>query len=1548
MIKYNDLINYELNKENHTAKVCHSECFCNIPRSIMFDSEEYIVTGINEGSLHCDIMVNEHYVNFDDDVEISSLDKNIFTNCSAVDILHIPPSLKELKDGWCANTPDLNLIQISPKNRNFKFIDNDMIVGKLNPESDEFDVLLFSYRTIQKVKIPSSIKRISPFCFENCKKIKTIEFSEDSELCSIGNNVFSDSSIEHLSIPQQLRELEDGWCANTPNLFSISVSSKNKNFKIIEEKLLVGKLDQKSEIYDVLHFACRDIEHVKIPSCIKKITKNCFQKCKDLEKIEIDEFSELTTIEEGTFDKSSLEDLFIPSNLKELKDGWCMNTSKMTHISVSQKNKNFKIIDDKLLIGKSNTNSDVFDILLFACRDIDKVIVPSYIKHISPFCFQKCKYLKSIEFQQNSNLQSIGKYAFSKTSIETINIPEHCQHIKEGSFFHCKLLTRIEFEAALEMKLIDDKCFTKTQLRSIQIPESVTRIGEEAFYECETLTSVSFSEKSKLESIGDQAFCQSSIINITIPKHVKHISRKAFYKCFYLENVDFFENSELVSIEEESFYETSIKSIEIPSSTKIIQNKAFVFCKNLQKVSFKNNSELFYIGYCSFGSTNIQKFVVPSSVKWLGKEIFSECEDLEIEYEKNSQIVSVNQYSINKKDESLYIGDNAKEFDTGIFFSDYITNVSISPNNNNFKIINQKMVVGKSNLKDEVFDVLVFACHDIIEAVIPSYIKCIGKKCFAGCTKLKIIKFESNSELTRIDYEAFCNSAIEIITLPNHVKTIGEKAFSQCTQLKEIEISEDSELEFIDKNAFSSSSLKRIFLPKNLKENSFELFCQYLSHITVSSNNKNFKKVDNMIVSKSNPNTEVYDTLKFLQRDAEQVKIPSYIKYLSQFCFYKCKKLESVIFDDNSQLKEIGEDSFYKTSIKSIVIPPNVKKIKEKAFSHCNEIETIIFPENSKIETIGNSVFEYSSITTIKFPDSLTAIKSYAFEYCNQLTVVEFSKNSKLTEIGCQAFNHTSISKITIPSHVKVIEQYTFFNCSKLKTVIFGKNSELKQICKGAFEKTSIESITIPSEVTYIGFSAFYDCSSLKNVIFEPNSKLEFIDSSAFYSTSLEKILIPANVQYIGNNCFSNSKLQEIQYEKESQLISIAIISFPNSSDIKIRIPSNVETIDTSYMFLMDSITNIEISPNNKYYKSINNNEMIAKKSSIKSDNYDTLYCACPQIRQAKIPSYIKYISPGCFDNCEQLTKIEFPDDSNLKRIGHDAFNTLRLERITIPAHVKSIKHAFLYCNYLKKVDFNENSELKIIGKESFISNLMESFSIPKNVIQIKDGWCKYSPNLVNVIISPENNNFKIVNGKLLIGKSNPNSEIFDVLLMALRDIKHAVIPSYIKHISSFCFKDCKDIKIIEFQPNSELVSIGKYAFADSSIECITIPENCKRIGVFCFNNTSKLMKVEFPMNSKLEIIPKKAFCSSSIKDVIFPPSVSMLKEKGFSKCPNLTNVFFLGESICLHKKSFNKCNNLVIVEFVNASKIHIHNNTFVDQPGVQILIKKKKKKEKE
>ena len=98
-----------------------------------------------------------------------------------------------------------------------------------------------------------------------------MDFPKNSKLSSIGRNSFSLSYIQSLSIPSTVQKLEEGWCCQTQFLKQILISPKNEHFKYLDEnrKIIVGKSNSKSEIFDVLIFACIDIEKVFIPSTIK-------------------------------------------------------------------------------------------------------------------------------------------------------------------------------------------------------------------------------------------------------------------------------------------------------------------------------------------------------------------------------------------------------------------------------------------------------------------------------------------------------------------------------------------------------------------------------------------------------------------------------------------------------------------------------------------------------------------------------------------------------------------------------------------------------------------------------------------------------------------------------------------------------------------------------------------------------------------------------------------------------------------------------------------------------------------------------------------------------------------------------------------------------------------------------------------------------------------------------------------------------------------------------------------------------------------------------
>ena len=59
-----------------------------------------------------------------------------------------------------------------------------------------------------------------------------------------------------------------------------------------DDQLLLGKSDPKSDKFDVLHFAVRDLTTAHIPSNIIVISPCAFQGCQKLDKVEIPENSE--------------------------------------------------------------------------------------------------------------------------------------------------------------------------------------------------------------------------------------------------------------------------------------------------------------------------------------------------------------------------------------------------------------------------------------------------------------------------------------------------------------------------------------------------------------------------------------------------------------------------------------------------------------------------------------------------------------------------------------------------------------------------------------------------------------------------------------------------------------------------------------------------------------------------------------------------------------------------------------------------------------------------------------------------------------------------------------------------------------------------------------------------------------------------------------------------------------------------------------------------------------------------------------------------------
>jgi hypothetical protein len=67
--------------------------------------------------------------------------------------------------------------------------------------------------------------------------------------------------------------------------------------------------------------------------------------------------------------------------------------------------------------------------------------------------------------------------------------------------------------------------------------------------------------------------------------------------------------------------------------------------------------------------------------------------------------------------------------------------------------------------------------------VIPRNIEIIGQGCSHSCQSLKSISFESDSQLKRIDSQAFSSSSLQSIVVPRSVEYLASSCFELCQSL---------------------------------------------------------------------------------------------------------------------------------------------------------------------------------------------------------------------------------------------------------------------------------------------------------------------------------------------------------------------------------------------------------------------------------------------------------------------------------------------------------------------------------------------------------------------------------------------------------------------------------------------------------------------------------------------------------------------------------------------------------------------------------------------
>lgn len=258
-----------------------------------------------------------------------------------------------------------------------------------------------------------NIVSIEKNSFENVH-IDYLKFHENSHITTFKQSSFSFAHIKKIQIPVNLKKLKFGWCQFLYDVEEIEIPPENKNFKYYDHKYLLGKSSEKSDTFDVLYFARSDIQNAIIPSEVQILSNQSFYSHKQLKSIVFTEDSQLKNIKRAIFYEAPIEKLVLPSSVEEIEENCFDCVRSLINIEVSPKNKIFSVFKNKILLRKSDPiSSENFDVITFAARDIKEVEIPSNIKYISRYSFDRCESLKSIKFEENSQLELIGSNSFS-------------------------------------------------------------------------------------------------------------------------------------------------------------------------------------------------------------------------------------------------------------------------------------------------------------------------------------------------------------------------------------------------------------------------------------------------------------------------------------------------------------------------------------------------------------------------------------------------------------------------------------------------------------------------------------------------------------------------------------------------------------------------------------------------------------------------------------------------------------------------------------------------------------------------------------------------------------------------------------------------------------------------------------------------------------------------------------------------------------------------------------------------------------------------------
>ena len=1084
------------------------------------------------------------------------------------------------------------------------------------------------------------------------------------------------------------------------------------------------------------------------------------------------------------------------------------------------------------------------------CSNLIKMSIPETVVAIGSMAFASDSRLWDIRFEGNSQLLSVGEYAFSGTAIYEIELPAKLESIDGTAFDGCLNLLEINLKPAnVHFTAPDGVLYNYSQTEIVAYPagrpgeyellKSVRVIGVSAFCSAK----ISRLNIENVEVIGDGAFSGSRIRGIDMPDSVYYLGANAFYFCSHLSDLRL--SGGLTQINVATFMGcSSLKPFTMPASIMTIGQSAFRIA-GMEEIYFEEGSKLVSIEYRAFCGSGIQRLSLPASLVSIGDLAFSESAISDLRFVKDGELISIGEkaFAYTSDMKTLEFPDKLQKTGEYAFLESGVTGA----------------------------------------VVIPKALTDLGIGTFAACHRLTDIHVEAGHELymdvdgvvfttdekTLVIYPA--GNARNEYTVKENTETVFDSAFYGSYELDHVYLPET--LVYIQRYGFfRCKNLQSMLIPDSVYQISHYAFAE----------TTNLKS----IIITENCNLPRISFAAFAYSGIESFTVPSKVHSIAQKAFEGCLNLHTVIFNQNSRLENITAYMFNGAdNLQEIIFMPGaaVTSIQAHGFEGMRNLRRIDFGD-AVITNIDNYAFRFcTGLTEFNVPEGVTFLGRYAFYQCANLSTVTLPES--LQFIGRYAFLGTKESNIYFSSEVlpavlqedwdhgiasyhlgaSEILENGYYKYAKLKsgnisiikysgnektvdlnavgeqlggniTVIGGKAfffssienltlpDTLVTIQANAFYHSPIRSLSVPDSVTFIGKSAFA-ATSVESLTFGKNSRISIIEQSAFeYTEKLSRVTVPGSLTQLGRNVFKNSGIEELHFGDGFSLTEIPKEAFAYTKLRTVTIPECVTVIGDGAFRNTDQLETLNLPTASEL--------MIRSNAFYRSG-----------LRELYIPENVTYIGEYAFIALHNLSGFnvsennEFYKSENGLLLSKDGRKLISAPAglkgdFTVPLSVECLGFGAFEESSLSSVNFDKDANILTFGFRAFYSmkNLTQ-IKIPASVISI-DFYAFAECTSLHTVLFEE--------GNRLTG-------IYEGAFCNCVDLQNIDLPDTVAEISDFSFYGCGRIEKIPLKNLDNLKGIYDYSFAYTGIKGeIVMPKNLYDIGPHALEGTA-ITKVTIP-----------------------------------------------------------------------------------------------------